>query len=100
VYSIMQEWFRESGLKPRRISFCGNVSVVATLVRKGVGVSLLPHKLLKAFIDEGSMIVLPSRSTIQSIQYNVAYLPTSELEVMDQIASFACEESVFFQNSF
>jgi DNA-binding transcriptional LysR family regulator len=100
VFSIMQDWFRESGLKPRRISFCGNLGVVATLVRKGVGVSLLPHNFLKAFIDEGTMIVLPSRSTIQSIEYNVAYLPTSELEFMDRIASFACDESAFFQNSF
>ncbi len=99
VFSIMQEWFRESGLKPRRLSFCGNLSVSATLVRKGVGISLMPHHFLQSFIDDGTMVVLPSRSAIPSIEYNVAYLPTSELEFIDQIASFAADESLFFKTS-
>ena len=96
VFWIMQEWFRESGLKPRRISYCGSLSVVVSLVRKGVGMSLLPYDFLKASIEDGTIVRLEASPAVGSIDYNVAYLPTSELVFLPEIASFACEESRFF----
>ncbi|WP_284944242.1 LysR family transcriptional regulator [Acidisoma cladoniae] len=93
VSSVMQNWFRESGVRPRRISYCGSFSVVASLVSKGVGVSLLPMDLFKSAIAAGSMSVLSAQPRIAPIQYSVSYIPTSELAFVPAVAMFACEES-------
>ncbi|MCB8878138.1 LysR family transcriptional regulator [Acidisoma silvae] len=89
VSSVMQNWFRNAGVRPRRISYCGNVSVVASLVRKGVGVSLLPPGLFKEGIEAKTMKVLSERPSISPLEYSVSYIPTSELGFLPEIALFA-----------
>jgi DNA-binding transcriptional LysR family regulator len=93
VSSVMHHWFRNAGVRPRRISYCGNVSVVASLVSKGVGISLLPPDLFKETIQAGKMKILLSRPSIGPLEYSVSYIPTSELSFLPEVASFACEVS-------
>jgi DNA-binding transcriptional LysR family regulator len=93
VSSVMQNWFRDSGIRPRRVSYCGSFSVVASLVGKGVGVSLLPPEFFRDAILAGTMIVLPEHPPIPALEYSVSYIPTSELTFLPEIARFACEES-------
>jgi DNA-binding transcriptional LysR family regulator len=46
VHWTMMKWFEEAGVQPRHMSYCNNFSVVVSLVRKGLGISLLPQELL------------------------------------------------------
>lgn len=93
VSSVMRNWFRESGVRPRRVSYCGNLIVVASLVRKGVGVSLLPPDFFKEATLSGTMMVLPEWPKIAPLEYSVSYIPTSELSFLSEVARFACEVS-------
>jgi DNA-binding transcriptional LysR family regulator len=47
------DWFRQAGLEPSRICRCSSPTVVAQLVKEGLGVSLLPRLLAQPAIDAG-----------------------------------------------
>ena len=91
----MQNWFLEAGVKPRRVSYCNSFSVVASLVRKGLGVSLLPRDLFRTHIETGTMIMMPALPHISAVEHSVAYMPASELAVLPEICLLACQESWF-----
>ncbi|MDQ0391338.1 LysR family transcriptional regulator [Labrys monachus] len=97
VFSIMQKWFVDAGVKPRRVSYCASFSVIASLVRKGIGASLLPHDFFRDHVEEGAMVIVPASPRIGPAEYYVSYLPTGEMSFLPEIASFAKEESWFFK---
>lgn len=95
VHWTMVKWFEEAGVEPRRMSYCNSFSVIASLVRKGLGISLLPYELFRHEVDTGSLVVLPESPQIMKPEYSVAYIPSAEFYVLPQIAAFAKEESLF-----
>lgn len=95
AHVVMQEWFREAGIRPRQVSYCNSFSVVASLVRKGIGISLLPPKLFSSLLDSGDITVLPETPRVRDVEYSVAYLPTSELAILPEVARLAAEEAWF-----
>src|ERR1700743_1900614 len=46
IHGVMQAWFQRAGTTPRRLSHCNSFNVLVSLVRKGLGVSLMPEELL------------------------------------------------------
>jgi DNA-binding transcriptional LysR family regulator len=95
THILMERWFDEAGVKPRRINHCNSLSVVTSLVQKKVGVSLLPQDLCRSFIEAGTMMPVLESPPVGAVEYSAAYLPTTELVVLPQIASFAREVSCF-----
>jgi DNA-binding transcriptional LysR family regulator len=95
VHWTMVRWFDEAEVHPRRVSYCNNFSVVASLVRKGLGVSLLPYEMFYREIESGDLIVLPESPPVLKPEYSVAYLPSAELHILPRIAHFAREQSLF-----
>ena len=37
---IMENWFQSANVKPKRIHYCNSLSVIASLVKGGFGISL------------------------------------------------------------
>jgi DNA-binding transcriptional LysR family regulator len=95
VHWTMMKWFEEAGAQPRRITYCNNFGVVVSLVRKGVGASLLPYELFKREVDAGSLVVLPEGGPAIKPEYSTVYLPSAELHILPRIAQFAREEGLF-----
>ncbi len=91
VYTVMQDWFRRGGVTPRRLNRCNSFSVVVSLVRKGVGVSLLPEELLGGVIAAGGLVVLQVQPPLAPVVYSAAYLPRDDLPVLPELAQFARE---------
>jgi len=58
VYHSMVSWFEEAGVSPRFIHRCNSFSVVSLLVRRGIGVSLLPPELFAADLEAGTLKIL------------------------------------------
>ena len=77
------------------MSYCNSFSVVASLVWKGIGISLLPPKLFSSLLDSGDITVLPETPRVRDVDYLVAYLPTSELAILPEVARLAAEEAWF-----
>lgn len=97
--AVMEAWFNNSGVKPRRVDYCNSLSVVASLVRDGFGVSLLPKELFIGSIENGELTVLPERPLVAKVDYWAVYLPAPELPVLPRIAALASEESWFLRPS-
>jgi DNA-binding transcriptional LysR family regulator len=105
AHKVMVDWFEDAGVKPSRVHSCNSVSAVAPLVRKGMGVSLLPCDLFKDELQSGTIVILPVMPPIPKVNYvavysgNVVRSRATELAILPEIAQFAREESWFLRNS-
>ncbi|WP_108663731.1 LysR family transcriptional regulator [Acuticoccus kandeliae] len=60
-------WFAAAGLEPLHVSFCNTVpSVLAHLVAAGIGISILPTKLIEAQLQAGTLVALQCRPPIEN----------------------------------
>jgi DNA-binding transcriptional LysR family regulator len=104
-HAVMVNWFEKAGVKPTRVHYCNSSSVVASLVRKGVGISLFASELFQDDVLSGAMSVIPVTPAMPRINYSAAYIPATdlslaaELSILPQIAEFAREESWFLHKS-
>jgi DNA-binding transcriptional LysR family regulator len=58
MYRQIIDWFREDGIEPTILCNCTSVTVATQLVRSGLGVSLLPVKLIESFLKDASLVRL------------------------------------------
>lgn len=65
MYRQITDWFRADGFEPAKLWRCSIVSVAAQLVRAGLGVSLLPLKLIEADVSAGRIVPLTSARKIE-----------------------------------
>jgi DNA-binding transcriptional LysR family regulator len=91
LHAVMLAWFRLGGAMPQRVSHCNSFSVLVSLVRKGVGLSLLPEELMSRFIDSGELVALAEHPRVPRVAYSAAYLPRDDLPVLGDVARFARE---------
>ncbi|HEY8337665.1 MAG TPA: LysR family transcriptional regulator [Tardiphaga sp.] len=94
-YSIVN-WFEEARVTPGLVHRCNSFSVVASLVRRGVGVSLLPPDLFADDLESGSLKILIEEPKAFKVDYSAAYLPGIDLSILPEVATLAREESWFF----
>lgn len=95
VYHSMVSWFEEAGVSPRFIHRCNSFSVVSLLVRRGIGVSLLPPELFAADLEAGTLRVLTEHPKARDMEYSAAYLRAAEGSLVSEVAALAREESWF-----
>lgn len=57
-HAIISAFLADSNPQDIRLDFCSNVAVIAGLVRAGVGISLLPLRLVEAELKAGELRVL------------------------------------------
>lgn len=93
--SIMTGWFSQAGVVPRRVDYCNSLTVIASLVSQGFGISLLPRQLFQEQIGSGSLIALSSSMPVPSVQYWAVLKPLAGFPLMERIAELAREESQF-----
>jgi DNA-binding transcriptional LysR family regulator len=95
AYHSMVDWFEAARVSPRLIHRCNSFSVVALLVRGGVGVSLLPPELFAGDLDAGTLKVLLEHPRAADMDYSAAYLNASDNPLLAEVAALAREESWF-----
>ncbi len=67
-------WFAKAGLEPMHLSSCNTVpSVVAHLVEAGVGIAILPTKLIEPQLKAGSLVALGHQPSIEPAYLCVAH---------------------------
>ena len=65
MWRQITDWFRQAGLEPSFVCRCSSPTVVAQLVTAGLGVSLLPRRLVQGAIDAGTVHALDSELALQ-----------------------------------
>ena len=95
VYHSMVSWFEEAGITPSFIHRCNSFSVMALLVRRGIGVSLLPPELFTEDLAAGTLKVLIEHPRTKHMDYSAADLRATDNALVPQLAALAREESWF-----
>lgn len=66
-YQQTMSWFATAGVEPVRVSVCDTVpSVVAHLVEAGVGIGILPHKLIEPHLSAESLVAVACQPPIEN----------------------------------
>jgi DNA-binding transcriptional LysR family regulator len=94
-YDVVMRWFAEADIRPRRLSTCNSLSVQTSLVRKGLGLSVMPVDLIADELASGTLITLPESPALPRVSYSAAYRLSDIVTVMPQIVTYAKEESQF-----
>jgi DNA-binding transcriptional LysR family regulator len=96
----MTNWFSQAGVVPRHFHACNTISVVAALVRQGVGISLLPSDLFQNDLRSSALVILPVEPAVPPMAYGAVYAAdtkSSNDSILPEIAAFAREESWFLR---
>src|SRR5216684_2272495 len=96
AYHSIINWFEEAQVSPSLMHCCNSFSVVALLVRRGVGVSLLPPELFAGDLKSGVLKILIEQPDVPKVEYSAAYLPATDVSILPEVAAIAREESWFF----
>lgn len=73
MYQQTVNWFRTEGLSPHHISVSNSITVIAHMVAAGVGVAILPQRLVEKEIAAGEVVALRSEPTIETSLLSAAY---------------------------
>jgi DNA-binding transcriptional LysR family regulator len=93
-YSIV-DWFEAAQVTPALVHRCNSFSVVVSLVRRGVGVSLLPPDLFIDDLESRNLKILIEEPKSLKVDYSAAYLPGTDLSILPEVAALARQESWF-----
>jgi DNA-binding transcriptional LysR family regulator len=96
AYHSIINWFEEAQVSPGLVHRCNSFSVVALLVRRGVGVSLLPPDLFAGDLESGVLKVMIEQPASPKVEYSAAYLTAMDVSILPEVAAIAREESWFF----
>ncbi|MET3925525.1 LysR family transcriptional regulator [Devosia sp. 2618] len=73
MYQQTVNWFRTERITPHHISVSNSVTVIAHMVAAGVGVAILPTRLVEKKITSGEVIALRSEPAIEASFLSAAY---------------------------
>jgi DNA-binding transcriptional LysR family regulator len=65
MHRQIMAWFATAGIEPARLDFCSSVTMVAHLVASGVGVGLLPLKMIEPQIVSGTLVALAGSPDVE-----------------------------------
>jgi DNA-binding transcriptional LysR family regulator len=99
AYHSIINWFEEAQVNPGLMHCCNRLSLVALLVRRGVGVSLLPPDLFAGDLESDLLKILVEQPEAPKVQYSAAYLPAIDLSILPEVAEIARQESWFLSPS-
>ena len=68
-YPVIEQWFRESGIRHRNLVSCNSMDVIAALTVGGLGVSLLPQRCYRSELDSGRLRILPTQPAIPAVEF-------------------------------
>lgn len=86
-YRQTTDWFASGGLEPRQISVGNSVTVIARLVAAGVGIALLPARLVRPDVDAGRLTALRSDPAISHPVISAAHRINDRRPAIDAVVS-------------
>lgn len=84
-YPIVRQWFRDAGAEVRPVVACNNMSVLANLAIRGLGVCLLPRHGYRAEIDSGALVAMETNPSMPPVPFSLVYRKNRRPMLADQI---------------
>ncbi len=73
MYEQTVNWFKTEGVTPQQMSVSNSITIIAHLVSAGIGVAILPTRMVQAEIDAGRVVPLRSEPKIDDSIMSAAY---------------------------
>ena len=86
-------WMKQNDLRPRRVIECNSMTVAATLVMAGVGVTLLPPATYRRELDEGVLRILRTPLAMPPVEVFAMYAEDEFQPLAPLVTRFAVEVS-------
>ncbi len=97
-HDVTMRWFAASAVRPERLRTCNSVSVLTSLVRKGLGLTAMPVDLVEEELASGLLTVLPEKPALPRVSYCAAYMESGVTAILPQVIACAKAESRFTQH--
>jgi DNA-binding transcriptional LysR family regulator len=84
-------WFATARLDPAKLNFCSSVTVISQLIAAGIGIGVMPARLIAPYREAGTIVALTSSPPLEPGRVFVSYraVPRRAIEavirVLDQV---------------
>lgn len=85
AYQTTVNWFGSAGLEPRQISVTNSVMVIAHMVEAGIGLAILPFRLVLDRIELGKLVALRSYPNLEPALMSIAYRKSDRRPSIDAV---------------
>lgn len=73
LYQLAMEWFRDSGVEPRRQHGCSSLVTRIHLTVEGLGIGLIPPRSAATELASGRLRVVETETPLRPFDYAIAY---------------------------
>jgi DNA-binding transcriptional LysR family regulator len=91
LYTLLQEWFAEGAVVPKRVSYCNNLATMLHVARAGFWACMVPFELVAADIEAGRLQAPVSTPPLGSLKFFVATRLESVDPAIAEIASIVAQ---------
>ena len=95
LFQLADHWFGENGVIPNWTNFCSSMSMVASLIKSGMGVSLLPTGLTGSYIEEAKLKILPVEPPDFPLSFFTIFDAFAPSPMLGEIAKLTADCSTF-----
>lgn len=95
LYDMVDDWFRKSGVEPRRMQVCNSLSVAAALTLQGLGISLLPPSIFRHNVKRSELTIINAAPALDPIGFHAVYQRSSDPHLVEYLADLARKVSTF-----
>jgi DNA-binding transcriptional LysR family regulator len=89
TFSLLMDWFAESGFVPTRLSTCNSVAVIMGLVFAGAGLSILPSCIVQQQLRDKTLLALDYTPPLPKVEMFAAYPKTSISRAVPEVVRLA-----------
>jgi DNA-binding transcriptional LysR family regulator len=91
LYTLLQEWFTEAAVAPKRMSFCNNLTTMLHVARAGLSVCMVPTALVEADVQAGTLQAPTAVPPLRSLKFFVVTRLESVDPAITEIASIVAD---------
>ncbi|MDQ0458319.1 LysR family transcriptional regulator [Rhizobium paknamense] len=88
-------WMRSQGLVFDQALYSDNLMAILGLTVAGVGISYLPRQCFRPLVDEGKLVVIPTRPVLPPIPYSAGYRNDRPTAFITAITDLMCDTCDF-----
>jgi DNA-binding transcriptional LysR family regulator len=88
-------WMRSQGLVFDQALFSDNLMAILGLTVAGVGMSYLPRQCFRPLVDEGKLIIIPTRTVLPPIPYCAGYRTDRPTAFITAVVDLMCDTCDF-----
>jgi DNA-binding transcriptional LysR family regulator len=91
LHTLLQEWFAEGAIVPKRVSYCNNLTTMLHVARAGVCACMVPAYFVAADVEAGTLQAPTASPPLGSLKFFVATRLESVDPAIAEIASIVAD---------